>query len=237
VAIVFVFSMIFTNVSIEATAQKLATQWQDQAFGLFHLGIILLILLAFAVMYLVLAGFIHGYFIYYEYKQNTTKGKKLFGLKLISINGAPITLKQCMIREMMRWIELPLILPALISILATKRRQRLGDLMAGTMLIYSKTDEKKDEYLYLPADEFLQMKIKWTIPKIDPHDANIFLQFAYPTYIYPKQDWPSLELQKYHEVLKHYYGVTDEQLLKRDFLEQMLRFHAENCLHVTNDQG
>lgn len=65
-----------------------------------------------------------------------TIGHRAAGLRVVTDSGAPVGLRASLIRNIIRIFELALsYMPALISILATKNNQRLGDLAAGTLVI------------------------------------------------------------------------------------------------------
>lgn len=69
-----------------------------------------------------------------------TLGKKVFGIKVITIEGGPVRFRHAAIRSMV-WIVEFMIPPgglfALTAALLTKQSQRLGDLAAGTMVVCS----------------------------------------------------------------------------------------------------
>jgi len=81
-----------------------------------------------------------GYYFFPEWLFGTTLGKSLFSLRVRQVSGARCTAKQAAIRTFMRLVEVnPLFLgalPAGISILATERKQRIGDLLAGTVVVH-----------------------------------------------------------------------------------------------------
>ncbi len=76
-------------------------------------------------------------------KRGATPGKRMVGLKVVQANGSPITFGQAIVRNFLRFIDgLPFLFTygvGLASCLATKRFQRLGDLAAGTVVIYTKS--------------------------------------------------------------------------------------------------
>lgn len=79
---------------------------------------------------------IHAYFIFFELRKGATPGKSLLGLKVVSTSGEPLTRQQAIGRDMARWyIDAIFGIPAFISILVTKKRQRVGDILAGTVVI------------------------------------------------------------------------------------------------------
>lgn len=74
-------------------------------------------------------------------RRGATPGKRMVGLKVVQASGAPITLGQAVVRNFLRAVDG---LPAftyvfgLVSCLATRRFQRLGDIAAGTVVIYER---------------------------------------------------------------------------------------------------
>jgi uncharacterized RDD family membrane protein YckC len=70
-----------------------------------------------------------------------TLGKRAFGLRVMQPSGAPITWSQAVVRNFLRVVDIypPFWgLPGLVSCLATRRFQRLGDLAAGTVVVYDR---------------------------------------------------------------------------------------------------
>ncbi len=87
----------------------------------------------------VLGGFIMiGYYLFFETLWNgQTPGKKVAGLKVIKDNGSSITIFDATVRNFLRTVDfLPsgYILGALV-ILLHRKRKRIGDWAAGTMVI------------------------------------------------------------------------------------------------------
>ncbi len=74
-------------------------------------------------------------------KRGATPGKRIMGLRVVQTTGSPITFGQAIVRNFLRFIDG---MPAftycfgLTSCLATKRFQRLGDLAAGTVVVYDR---------------------------------------------------------------------------------------------------
>jgi uncharacterized RDD family membrane protein YckC len=67
-------------------------------------------------------------------------GKKIMGMKVISLNGNQASFSQYLIRWLFRVVDFSIAggLIALIMVAATERKQRLGDLVAGTVLVKTK---------------------------------------------------------------------------------------------------
>jgi uncharacterized RDD family membrane protein YckC len=94
------------------------------------LGTVVLALLGFAVYF--------GYDIAFEVlAAGRTPGKRWTGLRVLRDDGRPVDLLSSAIRNVVRLVDgLPLsYLPAMVSILLTKRNQRLGDLAASTIVV------------------------------------------------------------------------------------------------------
>lgn len=74
-------------------------------------------------------------------KRGATPGKRVAGLRVVQATGSPITMGQAIVRNFLRFIDgMPGFMYAfgLTSCLATRRFQRLGDLAAGTVVIYDR---------------------------------------------------------------------------------------------------
>jgi uncharacterized RDD family membrane protein YckC len=202
---------------------------QDTAFsgnGFLATIAVLLLALVFLLAYL---SCIHGYFIYYHWKQGATPGKRIFGLKVISLDGTPLKRDQCILREVLVYFDLGFIFPGLISILATQRKQRLGDLAAGTMVLHSPRIEQQDDYLYITREEYLMLKDILTLQPISTHFSEEFLRFAYPYFI-TRQTTPSAaELGNWEIQARRY--LTDAAAHRLDQRSLLLMF-AEYCFQT-----
>jgi uncharacterized RDD family membrane protein YckC len=80
-----------------------------------------------------------GYYFLSEWLLGGTPGKLLFRLRVEQLTGQPCTARQIAIRTLLRLAEVnPVLLgalPAGVVILATERHQRIGDLIAGTVVV------------------------------------------------------------------------------------------------------
>lgn len=82
-------------------------------------------------------------------------GKKVMGIKVISLNGEQPNLGQYLIRWLFRLVDFSFTssLCALIMVAATEKRQRLGDMIAGTTLVKTKPRTNIQQTLYVPTEE------------------------------------------------------------------------------------
>ena len=96
------------------------------------------------VVFLVFAG----YFILFEWLWNgQTPGKRLLKLRVIREDGRPITLWEAAARNLLRIFDavpgfvVPVYSVGLISIFASRRDQRIGDVFAGTVVVRERAGE------------------------------------------------------------------------------------------------
>lgn len=82
------------------------------------------------------------YFIVLEWQFGGTIGKLLLGIRVVNGNGRRITLKQSAIRNVLRVVDafpyVPPYIAGLIFVAGDERKRRLGDKVAGTVVIQVK---------------------------------------------------------------------------------------------------
>jgi uncharacterized RDD family membrane protein YckC len=86
-----------------------------------------------------------GYFAICEaYWRGQTPGKRVLSLRVIKDSGRQITLFEALARNLLRFVDyLPsLYLVGVITMLCNKRNKRLGDFVAGTLVVHERTEEQ-----------------------------------------------------------------------------------------------
>ena len=72
--------------------------------------------------------------------QGRTPGKRLLGLRVVRGDGTPVGLVESLVRNAARAVEVPLLYaPGVLSIALSARHQRLGDLLAGTLVVMDRS--------------------------------------------------------------------------------------------------
>jgi uncharacterized RDD family membrane protein YckC len=95
-----------------------------------------------AVLSLVAFVFFWGYYIFFEILWNgQTPGKRMVGLRVIRVDGMPVTAVEVVIRNLVRLIDL---LPTaygvgVITMFVNEKSRRLGDLAAGTVVVHDRS--------------------------------------------------------------------------------------------------
>lgn len=95
-------------------------------------------LLAVALIVPLIALVLLGYDIAFEtLAQGRTPGKRMSGLRVVRDSGGPVDLASSAVRNVLRLVDgIPLsYAPTIIGVLVTRRNQRPGDLVAGTLVI------------------------------------------------------------------------------------------------------
>lgn len=78
------------------------------------------------------------YPVFFEVRNGMTPGKKVLGLQVVHDDGTPVSWSSSLIRNLIRCVDfLPLFnMAGFITMLLNSRFKRLGDLAAGTVVVY-----------------------------------------------------------------------------------------------------
>jgi uncharacterized RDD family membrane protein YckC len=104
----------------------------------------------------------NGYFILLEWLMNgQTPGKRLLHIRVIKQGGYALRFFDTLLRNLLRVIDfLPLFYGVgLTSLLLTRDSQRIGDLVAGTLVVYQEPVETDSLLPDLPAPEDLELAL------------------------------------------------------------------------------
>ncbi len=128
------------------------------------------------------------YPVYFElFKNGQTPGKKSFNLYVVQENGSPVTPAASMIRNLLRFVDfLPLFYGfGLVSMLLNRRFQRLGDLVAATVVLYKEnevlktasndnsTDESSEILVSIRPSMSLEIKEQQTILQFQQRQKSL----------------------------------------------------------------
>lgn len=186
--------------------------------------------IALVIFVLFTISFTDLYFAYSEYKWGRTIGKKIVGLRVISMREPKLRFMTCLVRSVCRWVEVGLVFPALIAMICNSKRQRIADLTLGTMVVYSKREETKQNFIYLESTRYWSLHGKHT-PTIIPRElARKYLAIVFKMHTdhdSANQSWENL--LSHIETLKPYIQNSDS-LTQND----LVTYLAEVCNQQVN---
>jgi len=100
-------------------------------------------------VFLILAFLIEWFYpVYFEiFHQGKTPGKSMFGLYVAQENASPVTPVSSLIRNLLRFVDfMPFCYGfGLICLLSNSRFQRIGDIVAGTVVLHQDTEHRVSE--------------------------------------------------------------------------------------------
>ncbi|MEJ1365175.1 MAG: RDD family protein [Candidatus Sedimenticola sp. (ex Thyasira tokunagai)] len=127
-------------------------------FGLYGvISILFAFLGGIGVAFILIGIFLVEWFypVIFEVRTGATPGKKAMGLLVVHDNGTPVSLSSSLIRNLLRTADFfPFLYGfGLLAMLFNHEFKRLGDMAAGTLVVY---DDRQVERMALPATEALR---------------------------------------------------------------------------------
>jgi uncharacterized RDD family membrane protein YckC len=136
---------------------------------------------AAAIFFLCVFILYSGYYALFEVFWNgQTPGKRLVRLRVISDSGRPITVYEAVVRNLLRIIDqLPgLYVVGIISVFLTARNKRLGDIVAGTVVVHEKAmQDSQPDFFAAAASTALSPGLQITAEELELIER--FLQRRY----------------------------------------------------------
>lgn len=102
-------------------------------------------------------------------------GKKAAGIKVISLSGQQPSFSQYLIRWIFRLIDFTFTsnLLGLVLVAATQKHQRVGDIIAGTVLVKTRQKTSADDTWYHPAEPISYNVIYPEVINLKDHDIQL----------------------------------------------------------------
>ena len=103
-----------------------------------------------------------GYFIFFEaYLRGQTPGKRLLGIRVVRDNGLPLSFHHSLIRNLLRIADMlppPIYILGGLSVIISKKGQRLGDMAAGTLVVRERFGPEKNAGLDYGANWVMKLE-------------------------------------------------------------------------------
>lgn len=143
------------------------------------LGMVLSLLGAAGMALLVLAWFVINWWypvLFEVLSGGATPGKKAFGLRVLHEDGTPVGWGPSVVRNLLRQVDfLPAAYAAgLVSMLCNRRFQRLGDLAAGTLVVYNATSTNASG----DGGDLAPGRVEAPPLPLSPDEQQVILSFA-----------------------------------------------------------
>jgi uncharacterized RDD family membrane protein YckC len=109
-----------------------------------------------------------------------TPGKRMNALRVVMDGGEPVGLRASSVRNLVRLLEGPPLfyVPAIVSILATRRNQRLGDLAAGTLVVREPRDPRRRRRTAKPTTSAPALRLsEWDVSAITQEELAAIRSF------------------------------------------------------------
>ncbi|GAB4218320.1 MAG: hypothetical protein OHK0012_26730 [Synechococcales cyanobacterium] len=132
----------------------------------------------FAIAGLIYFAIFVGYFVFFETLwQGQTPGKRVAQIRVIQDDGRPVGVSQSVLRGLMRPID-DLSFVGAILIMASPRQKRLGDWLAGTVIVQTRPEGSPPELPGAAQEMMRQVQEMDVHSLILPiHDVSVIRQF------------------------------------------------------------
>jgi uncharacterized RDD family membrane protein YckC len=143
----------------------------DQAGGNFSQAPVWL----WAIFLLVTFAIFTGYFAFFETLwQGQTPGKRVAKIRVIRDNGKPVGLAQTTLRSLLRSVD-DFFFIGVFFIVFTKQEKRIGDMVAGTIVIQESSANRRENLIVSPAARELAAKLPQitNLSQVSPDDFAV----------------------------------------------------------------
>jgi uncharacterized RDD family membrane protein YckC len=164
VDLVICYTALFVVGAIVVLSAGGSTVVGDAVSGTLGAGIGLLLLLLFLVQWV--------YFVAWEATTGRTPGKMALDLRVLTTTGKPVGLREAALRNVLRAADIlpTAYLVGLCAMTLSRRFQRLGDLVAGTMVIAGGRVDKAAPLRLWPPIQPNEMLVLPTQVTLDPEE-------------------------------------------------------------------
>ncbi len=102
-----------------------------------------------------LIPFVFYSFLFEKFQEGQTPGKQALNIKVVSMNGDPVTTGMYLQRWLFRIVDFQILPPiiAIVVIVMGEKGQRLGDIVANTTVIKIRPDVLLEQTAYTPVEE------------------------------------------------------------------------------------
>ena len=146
-------------------------------------------------------------------------GKRALGIRVVDMQGNEPSISQCLLRQVLRTVDFTITfgLCALVSSLVTKNNQRVGDIVAGTVVIEKTPRANLTETIYIPVEREKYVARFPAVMRLTDRDINGIRALLAAR--------PNRDTEAYAATvaarIQHVLGVETD-MEPRDFMQQLL---------------
>jgi len=209
-------SALAVVVMVSLTAPDLFRYWQDAGKWMVAAGIFLLFCLYW------------GYFALFEaFWNGQTPGKRQAKIRVISASGRPITVFESIARNFLRVVDSQLLyLVGCISCALDSRNRRLGDMVAGTVVVHE-VQEQGDSYWYASERPAAVAPIGDKIAALSAQEFELIETFLNRRLDLPLEQRAQTAQGIANRIGDHLGVAPGDRPLPEDFLEELARRYRE----------
>ena len=155
-----------------------------------------------------------------------TPGKRALGVRVQMADGAPVGVRASSVRNLLRLVEGPALMyvPAVISILITRRNQRLGDLAAGTVVARHSPRAGPSFNRYRPPGQQLG---DWDVSAITPEELAAVRSFLARRHGFDAASRSRIASMLAFKLRDKVAGANTPQFQPERFLEELERAKSD----------
>jgi uncharacterized RDD family membrane protein YckC len=161
-----------------------------------------------------------------------TPGKRAFGTRVVQLSGARVGFKASMVRNLLRLVDfLPsFYLVGILTVLASSRNQRVGDLVAGTVVIVDRTPATSGQTWaappapghYTPSQPLPEVAVRWDVSAITGDELTAAKAFLSRRHSIPPQVRANLAAELSGKLREKVAGAQDWNGADETFLELLV---------------
>lgn len=146
-------------------------------------------------------------------------GKRALGIRVVDLQGNEPSVSQCLLRQVLRTVDFTITfgLCALISSLVSKNSQRVGDIVAGTVVIEKTPRANLTETIYIPVERDTYQARFPAVMRLTDRDINGIRTLLAARATKDTEAYAATVSQRIQQVL----GIETE-LEPRIFMQQLL---------------
>lgn len=192
-----------------------------------------------ALMVLALFAIYWGYFVAFETLWNgQTPGKRIMRLRVVREDGRPVRFFEVFVRNLLRltidFMPLPSYAVGVVSIIFSTRSKRVGDFVAGTVVVKERATEAPSLDEIIKISEIEQLKMERAAPAPFNADTRLLTERelrAVETFLKRRFELPAPNrialAARIAQPITARLGITAENLSPESVLEEIERQHRE----------